>query len=52
MIKAPEKIRSKNLDEVWKWKDEVSDEFRGKTFDEVKKILKKSMEEYKAKVKK
>ena len=46
MIKAPEKIKSKSLEEVWKWKDELSNELRGKSFDQVKKMLKKSMDEY------
>ncbi len=47
MIKESEKIKSKSLEEVWKWKDELSDDLRGKSFEEVKKILKNGMEDYK-----
>jgi hypothetical protein len=42
-----EKVKSKNLEAVWVWKDKLSDDMRKKTFKEVKKILDSGIEEYK-----
>ena len=41
-----EKVKSKNLEEVWKWKDKLSDDMRGKSFEEVRRILDKGMQKY------
>lgn len=42
-----EKVKSKNLEEVWSWKDKLSDDMCKKSFEEVRKLLDSSIEEYK-----
>ncbi|MBN2440868.1 MAG: hypothetical protein JXJ04_05970 [Spirochaetales bacterium] len=41
-----ERVKSKNLEEVWKWKDTLSEDMRGKSFEEVRRILDKGMQNY------